>query len=113
MTAILLTGMVSAQNRTATGVVTDAIGNHTNAWTDYFSCWATVSAGSSDENESAGHTVAAQKLDFTVRFCSETAVIDARHYRILLGDRIYNITGWDDMGFKHKSRKFHAELKER
>ena len=95
-------------------VVTDAIGNHTNAWADYFSCWATASsAGSNGDAEKAGHTVESNKLDFTVRFSSETAAIDAKHFRILFEGRIYNITGWDDMGFKRNSRKFHTELKER
>ena len=36
-----------------------------------------------------------------------------KQYRILIGDRIYNITSIDDMGFRKISRKFHAELAER
>ena len=61
----------------------------------------------------AGHTVENDRLDFTVRYSSETAVIDSKHYRIFLGDRIHNILSIDEMGFKHNSRKFHAELTER
>ena len=53
------------------------------------------------------------RLDFTVRWSSETAAVTAKQYRILLGDRIYNIVHVDDMGFKRNSRKFHAELTER
>lgn len=95
--------------------VVDQYGNHKSAWTDYFTCWATaVTSGvSSGEVESAGHTVENDRLDFTVRYSSETAVVDSKHYRILLGDRIYNILSIDEMGFKHNSRKFHAELTER
>ena len=52
-------------------------------------------------------------MDFTVRYSSETAAIDSKHYRILLGDRIYNILHVDDMGFKHNSRKLKCELVER
>ena len=52
-------------------------------------------------------------MDFTVRYCSETAAITAKGYRILLGDRIYNITHVDDMGFRKNSLKFKAELEER
>ena len=34
-------------------------------------------------------------------------------YRILLGDRIYNITHVDDMGFRKNSRKFMTKLEAR
>ena len=67
----------------------------------------------SSEDESAGHTVEADRLDITVRYSSETARVNSKGYRVLLGDRIYNILSIDEMGFKHNSRKFHAELTER
>ena len=60
-----------------------------------------------------GHTVEADRLDITVRWCSEIAVVNSKGYRILLGGRIYNILSIDEMGFKRNSRKFHAELSER
>ena len=95
--------------------VVDRYGNHKSAWTDFFSCWATaVTSGlSANEEEAAGHTVEADRLDITVRYSSETAVVNSRQYRILLGERIYDILSIDEMGFQHNSRKFHAELKER
>lgn len=95
--------------------VVDRIGNHTSVWTDFFSCWATaVTSGlSSNEEESAGHTVEADRLDITVRYSSETAVVNSKQYRILLGNRIYNILSIDEMGFKHNSRLFHTVLVER
>ena len=95
--------------------VVDRYGNHTSTWTDYFSCWATaVTSGlSTSEEESAGHTVEADRLDITVRWSSETAAVNAKQYRILLGERIYNIIAVDEMGFRHNSRKFHTELSER
>ncbi len=93
--------------------VVDAIGNHSSAWKDYFSCWATATAGGGSEAEEAGHTVEGDSLDFTVRWSSETAAVNSKEYRILLGDRIYNITGIDEMGFRHNSRKFHSSLVER
>lgn len=95
------------------GTVTDRYGNHKSAWTDHFTCWATPSAQSGQEGEEAAHTEEEDRLDFTVRYCTETAAVTAKQYRILLGDRIYNIVHVDDMGFKHNSRKFHAELAER
>lgn len=95
--------------------VVDKYGNHKSAWNDFFPCWATaVTSGlSSGEEESAGHTVEEDRLDITVRYSSETAVVNSKQYRILLGDRIYNILSIDEMGFKHNSRKFHTVLVER
>ena len=95
--------------------VTDKYGNHKSVWQDYFTCWATaVTSGlSSSEDETAGHTVEADRLDLTVRYSSETAAVNSKQYRILLGDRIYNILSIDEMGFKHNSRKLHTELTER
>ena len=95
--------------------VTDQYGNHKSVWQDYFSCWATaVTSGlSSNEEEAAGHTVEADRLDITVRYSSETAAVNSKEYRIMLGDRIYNILSIDEMGFKHNSRKLHTQLSER
>ena len=52
-------------------------------------------------------------MDFTVRFSTETEAVTAKNYRILLGDRIYDIEHVDDMGFKRNSRKLHCNLTER
>ena len=95
--------------------VVDKYGNHKSAWVDYFKCWATaVTSGlSTKEEEAASHTVEADRLDFTIRYSSETAVVNSKQYRILLGERIYNIQSIDEMGFKHNSRKLHTQLSER
>ncbi|MBQ8962622.1 MAG: phage head closure protein [Clostridia bacterium] len=90
----------------------DENANHTSAWTDYFTCWATAVASgkSAEETSEAGTTQEADRLDFTIRFSSETAAIDSRHYRVKLGDRIYNIVGVDDMGFRRTCRKLNTIL---
>ena len=95
--------------------VVDKYGNHKSEWRNYFTCWATaVTSGlSSREDESAGHTVEADRLDITVRYSTETAAINSKQYRILLGERTYNILSIDEMGFKRNSRKLHTELTER
>ena len=95
--------------------VTDQYGNHKSVWQDYFTCWATaVTSGlSSKEEETAGHTVEADRLDITVRWSSETAAVDSKQYRVLLNGRIYDILSIDEMGFKRNSRKLHTELTER
>ena len=94
------------------GTVVDANANHTSVWTDYFTCWATAVASgkSAEETSEAGTTQEADRLDFTIRFSSETAVIDSKHYRVKLGERIYDIVGVDDMGFRRNSRKLNTIL---
>ena len=93
--------------------VTDRYGNHKSVWTDYFPCWATASNQTGKEVDGVGHTSEEDLVDFTVRYCTETAAVTSKQYRILLGDRIYNIVHVDDMGFKRNSRKLHSELVER
>lgn len=94
-------------------VGTDKIGNHKPTWTDYFTCWATCSNQSGSEDDGAGQTLEEDKMDFTVRYSSETAAVVSTKYRILLDDRIYNIEHVDDMGFKRHSLKFHGALARR
>ncbi len=56
------------------GVTVDKYGNHTNGWTDYFSCWATV--GTSSGSESTGEVINPEEfLDFTRRYCTELAAV--------------------------------------
>lgn len=92
--------------------VTDRLGNHSSAWTDYFSCWASATDQTGDESEEASQTREEDRMDFTVRYCSETAEVTSKGYRILLNGRIYNITHVDDMGFRKRSRKFRAKLED-
>ena len=94
-------------------VVEDEIGNHTNTWVDYFSCYATAVEKESGESEVAGQIVVNEKLDFTVRYSSEVAVIVPDKYRIICRGRIYNILSISDMAFKNKSLKMHAQLERR
>lgn len=93
----------------------DKYRNRISSWEDYFTCWATctTSGRSSDETHNAATTQEKDLLDITVRYCSETAAVNSKEYRILMGGMIYNITSIDEMGFKKNSRKFHAERKER
>ena len=95
--------------------VVDQNGNHTSAWTDYYSCWATATASgkSAEESAEAGTTQEAGRLDFTLRYSSETAAINSRQFRVILGERIYDIINIDDMGFRNHSRKLKTILRAR
>ncbi len=92
--------------------VVDEYANHRSEWQDYFSCWATATANgkSAEESNEAGTTLEADRLDFTIRYSSETAAVDSKHFRVKLGDRIYNILGVDDMGFRRTCRKLNTIL---
>ena len=95
--------------------VEDEYANHKSVWQDFFSCWATTanSGMKSEETTNAGTTQEADRLDITVRWSTETAAVNSKEYRILIGDRIYNIVSIDEMGFQKHSRKFHVLLTER
>lgn len=91
-------------------VTVDRYGNHTSKWTDYFECWATASGQTGRETSEKATTEESDQMNFTVRYCSETARVTSTKYRILLGDRFYNIVHVDVMNFRHNSLKFMAVL---
>ena len=86
----------------------DAVGNHVNTWTDYFSCYATVGGEESSvsgDAEVAGQTVEAGKTSFTIRWCSEVEGINTTAYRILFRGDLYDITGINHQNYKKHSLK--------
>lgn len=87
-------------------VVTDKYGNHKNTWTDYFSCYATISGETGQEQAVVGETVENTDMNVTVRYCSETATINSTGYRILFSDEIYDILAVDHLNFKRHALKF-------
>jgi len=93
----------------------DKYQNHISSWQDYFTCWATAVASgkSAEETHNAAFTQEDDRLDITVRYCTETAAVNSKEYRILVNGHIYDITSIDDMGFRKNSRKFHTERVER
>ena len=87
-------------------VVSDKYGNRKNEWVPFYSCYATVSSESPKEDTAAGVVVDASKVDFTVRYCRDTAAVTSTGYRIVFKDELYNILGVDHMNFKNKAVKF-------
>ena len=89
--------------------VTDKYGNHKNAWTDYYTCFATIGGegmASSKEEQVAGTTVEYSSMTVSVRYCRKVAAIDSTHYRVMFMGEIYNIENIDHMNFRKKSLKF-------
>ena len=87
-------------------VVSDAIGNRKNTWTDYFSCYATIGGESGTEVHRTGETLESADLTFTVRYSSETAAVTTTGYRIVYGGELYNIIAVDHQNNKRMSLKF-------
>lgn len=90
-------------------VVVDGIGNHTNTWSDYYSCYATASgeAGKqTSESDIAGTVVDESDISFTVRWCRKVSVIDSTGYRVVFGGGIYDVLAVNHMNYKKKCLKF-------
>ena len=90
-------------------VTVDGIGNHVNAWEDFYSCHATVSGESPKEDTAAGTIVDNGKADFTVRWCRKVSEVTADKFRVVYGGEIYNILGIDHRNFKRKSVKLKCQ----
>lgn len=90
-------------------VTVDAIGNHKNEWADFYSCYATISSESPNEDTAAGMVVDNSKMDFTVRWCRNVSEMTTDKYRVVYDGDIYNILGIDHMNFKKKSVKLKCQ----
>lgn len=90
-------------------VISDAIGNHRNEWTDYYSCYATVSGESGSEKNVAANTLYDSDLAFTVRYCKALKGADPTKLRVMFQGEIYNITFIDHMNYKNKCLKFRCQ----
>lgn len=85
--------------------VVDGVGNHVNAWTDYYACSATIGGeglASSGERQEAGMTVEDVSMTVTVRYCRKAVDIMSTGYRILFRGEVYDIVDVDHMNFKRK-----------
>ncbi len=88
------------------GVVTDRHGNHKNEWTEYYSCYATISGENGQEQTVVGETVENTDMSVTVRYCSETAAVTSTRFRIVFEGELYDILGIDHLSFKKHAIKF-------
>lgn len=89
---------------------TDKNGNHVLVWEDYYCCAAYANNLLGKEYWAAAQINAQTDLYFVIRYCSEVAVIDSEHFRIVLGGKFYNILFVDNVQYKNKTLKIHANL---
>ena len=97
-------------------VVVDEIGNRTNEWTDYYSCFATIgnsSGKTNTESEGVGTTLDELDIGFTVRFCQKTFAMNSTGYRIIWNGEVYNIVKVDYLNMKKRGLKFRCRKVER
>ena len=103
--AALRTKVTFQKNET----VTDKYGNHKNAWTDYYTCFATIGGeglASSKEEEAAGTMVEDFSMTVTVRYCRKMAAVTSTGFRVMFQGEIYDIVNIDHMNFRKRSLKF-------
>lgn len=87
----------------------DIVGNHTNTWTDYYTCRGTISGEGGTEVRDAGVIVSNTGLSLTVRYCRKAAAIDETHYRVVIDGELYNIESVDHFSYKHQALKFKCQ----
>ena len=106
MEIALLNVRITFQKNTVTA---DGIGNHVASWEDFYSCHATVSGESPNEDTAAGTIVDNGKADFTVRWCRKISEVTADRFRVVWAGEIYNILGIDHRNFKRQSVKLKCQ----
>ena len=87
-------------------VIIDKIGNHTNEWQNYYSCFATVSGETGNEQAVVGETVENVEVCFSVRYCKKVSEIISTKYRIIFQNEIYDIVSIDHFSYTKKFLKF-------
>ena len=102
----LLNTRITIQKNT---VVSDSIGNRTNQWSDYYSCFATVGGEGGNETAVAGQKVDDSDISFSIRYCLKASVVNNTEYRVVFQGEIYNILFVDHMNYKKKSMKLKCQ----
>ncbi|MCR5708106.1 MAG: phage head closure protein [Ruminococcus sp.] len=75
----------------------DAVGNQLEEWSDFHSCWASVSGVSDDEYKGAREPRDKNIKSFKVRYCSKLAALTTDGYRITYKNAYYDIQHIDNL----------------
>ena len=87
-------------------LITDEIGNRRNDWVSWYSCMATVSDESGDEERDAGQKNYTDTLAVTVRYCRKTSAVTPSGYRIIIDGTPYDITSVDRYSYRNRILKY-------
>ncbi len=91
----------------------DKAGNHVLEWQDHYTCHAYVNDLSGSEYWEAAQQGVEKEVFFLIRYCSEVAIMDTEHFRILFRGQVYNITFIDNVKYQNKTLKLRAALEKR
>lgn len=80
-------------------IESDGSANQSEQWRDYYSCWAAISGVSNREYWHAREQHEENIVNFRVRCCNALKHINKTDYRIVFGDKNYDITFIDDVLF--------------
>ena len=89
----------------------DEIGNHSNSWSTYYSCFAGISGESGTENEKAGQIISEETITFKVRICNLLKDLNTTNFRIVYNDNAYNILSIDHLSYKQNFIKLKCKKK--
>ena len=91
-------------------VTVDRYGNHLNAWTDYYACFAYASTYQHDRENEAATTTEERSISFEVRYCTELQDLDSTHYRVVFHGDHYDIQTVDFMNYQKKVIRIMCKL---
>lgn len=89
-------------------VKVDEIGNHTNGWEEYYSCYAYPDTYMVDESQGKVD-YENQTIAFTVRACKKTKDLNSTQYRVRFLENIYNIVSIDMMNYNNSEIKIRCK----
>lgn len=87
----------------------DEIGNHTNEWSDFHTCFATVSGEGGSEKNSVGGAWEENDISFTVRYCKALDELSSAKHRVIFKGSVYNIVSVDHLNYKRKCLKIRCK----
>jgi len=114
--AVTRTGRIARKNERITiqksTVVVDQYKNHTNAWTDFYTCWSYANTYTANED---GDTVVSEEksISFEARYCSELSEITSTGYRVKFKGDIYDILSVDMMNYQKRSIRLSCRKQKR
>ena len=89
-------------------VKVDEIGNHTNGWEEYYSCYAYPDTYMVDESQGKVD-YENQTIAFTVRYCKQTKALSSVGFRVRLQDMTFNIASIDMMNYNNSEIKIRCK----
>ncbi|WP_418968451.1 phage head closure protein [Alloscardovia omnicolens] len=93
-------------------IVTDAIGNQKEVWTNAYSCYGTVSGEASKDVNALAGEVDKSDMAVTVRWCKATQVMNTHDYRLCFNGEVFDISRIDHLAYKKRAIKFYCTKEE-